>query len=161
MMFTSAYNDNCKVSKMLNFSKIATTFVCLFNWVVALCRDTLGSWWDQTQTKCSSQAKKPIFIEVCWPIGLRKCKEGEKQIWRYRMKEKKTMATPNKSSWTILISAFGTRERRFFIQSELPLRLGCLLRYPYFSVTQQAASILIYRGIDTSALIKKIIQTLT
>ena len=32
----------------------------------------------------------------------------EKQIWRYEMKEKKTMATLNKSSWTILISAFGT-----------------------------------------------------
>ena len=41
---------------------------------------------------------------------------------RYEMKEKKTMDTPNKSSWTILISAFGTRERRFFIQSQMPLR---------------------------------------
>ena len=40
------------------------------------------------------------------------------------MKEKKTMVTPNKSSWTILISAFGTKERRFFIQSQLPLRLN-------------------------------------
>ena len=40
------------------------------------------------------------------------------------MKEKKTMATPNKSSWTILISAFRTRERRFVIQSQLPLRLN-------------------------------------
>ena len=39
------------------------------------------------------------------------------------MKEKKTTATPNKSSWTILLSAFGTRERRYFIQSQLPLRL--------------------------------------
>ena len=29
------------------------------------------------------------------------------------MKEKKTMATPNKSSWTILISAFGTRKEKF------------------------------------------------
>ena len=33
------------------------------------------------------------------------------------------MTTPNKSSWTILMSAFGTRERRFLIQSQLPLRL--------------------------------------
>ena len=38
------------------------------------------------------------------------------------MKEKETIATSNKSSWTILTSAFGTRDR-FFIQSQLPLRL--------------------------------------
>ena len=39
------------------------------------------------------------------------------------MKEKKTMATPNKSSRTILLLAFRTRERKFFTQSQLPLRL--------------------------------------
>ena len=39
------------------------------------------------------------------------------------MKEKKTTATPNKPSWTILLSAFGTSKRRFFIQSQLPWRL--------------------------------------
>ena len=33
-------------------------------------------------------------------------KRKEKHIWRYE-KEKKSMVTPNKSSWTILIAAFG------------------------------------------------------
>ena len=32
-------------------------------------------------------------------------------------------STPNKSNWTILISAYGIRERSFFIQSQLPWRL--------------------------------------
>ena len=31
-------------------------FVCLFVYMFAPCEDTLGSWWDQTWTKCSSQA---------------------------------------------------------------------------------------------------------
>ena len=60
---------------------------------------------DQTQTKCSSQAKKPI---ARWPIGLWKCKERETDLKkRKEMKEKKTTANPNKSSCTILMSAFG------------------------------------------------------
>ena len=34
--------------------------VCLFVCLHAMCGDTLGSWLDQTRTKCSSQASKPI-----------------------------------------------------------------------------------------------------
>ena len=52
----------------------------------------------------------------------------EKQIWRYEIKEKKTMATSNKSSW---IPAFGTREKRFFIQFQLLL---CTSRYDIASM---------------------------
>ena len=44
-----------------------------------------------------------------------KIKRG-KQILSQEMKEKKTTATPNKSSWTILLSTFGSREGVFFIQ---------------------------------------------
>ena len=45
-----------------------------------------------------------------------------------------------------------------FLKTVTSLRM---LRYIYFSVTQQTASVLIKRGIDTNAFIKKIIQTLT
>ena len=49
--------------------------------------------------------------------------ERKKKIWSQEIKEKKTTTTPNKSSWTILLSAFWTWERRFFIHSQLPKRL--------------------------------------
>ena len=38
------------------------------------------------------------------------------------MKETKTTDMPKKSSQTTLLSAFGTRERVFLVQSQLPLR---------------------------------------
>ncbi len=38
-------------------------FVCLLVYPVTPCGDTLGSWWDQTQTKCSSQALK-VYISM-------------------------------------------------------------------------------------------------
>ena len=46
-------------------------------------------------------------------------KENETDL-KSRYEGKKTTNTPNKSRWTILLSAFGTRERRFFIQSQMP-----------------------------------------
>ena len=55
-----------------------------------------------------------------------KIRERNKQIWSQQVKGKKTVATSNNSSWTILISlsAFGTRERRIFFQSQLTRRLS-------------------------------------
>ena len=51
------------------------------------------------------------------------CSLSGKQICRPFLKQEcGKQAIPNKSRWTILLSAFGTRERRFFIQSQLPLR---------------------------------------
>ena len=41
-------------------------------------------------------------------------KYKEKPIWKYEMKEKKTTATPNKSSWTILMSALSRELTGFF-----------------------------------------------
>ena len=78
---------------------------------------------DGTRLKQNAQAKLKAYISML-AIGLWKSKERETQIWKHEMKEKKTMATPNKSSWTLLISAFGTRERRFSTQSQLPQRLN-------------------------------------
>ena len=39
-------------------SALECLFACLFVLPVVPCGDTLGSWWDQTWTKCSSQAIK-------------------------------------------------------------------------------------------------------
>ena len=77
----------------------------------------------------------------------------EKQIWGYEMKEKKTMATSNKSSWTILISAFRTRERRFFIQSQLPLRLNL------YAVWNVLAKNWFFKLFDENFQNKKVIKT--
>ena len=46
-------------------------YVCLFVWTLAPDGDTLGSWWDQTQTKCSSQALKSKYagLVVCGNKG--------------------------------------------------------------------------------------------
>ena len=52
------------------------------------------------------------------------------------MKEKKTTATPNKSSWAILLSAFGTREGRFFIQCQLHLLLCTVNYFPQWARPQ-------------------------
>ena len=68
----------------------------------------------------------------------------EKQILRYEMKEQKTIATPHLSSWTILMTAFWTRERRFFIQSQLSLRhvvrLSSSLAGVYYSLSLEKES---------------------
>ena len=65
------------------------------------------------------------------------------------------MVTPNKISWTILISACGTRERSFFIQSQLPWRpeMWCFHsrsldsstpRYGWCLTTSKAVSTMLY-----------------
>ena len=43
-------------SFLLCFLFVLLGLFCLFVYTLALCRDTLGSRWDQIQTKCSSQA---------------------------------------------------------------------------------------------------------
>ena len=107
----------------LSITVATTLFVCLFVYLFnrSLRVEThLGP--DGTRLKQNAQARLKSLYKHAGQLVYRNVKR-EKQIWRYEMKGKKTMATPNKSSWTILISAFGTRERRFFIQSQLPLRL--------------------------------------
>ena len=50
------------------------------------------------------------------------------------------VAIPNQSNWTILLSAFGTRGRRFLIQSQLLLRLKNIstgITFSYTSVNPQ------------------------
>ena len=64
---------------------------------------------------------EPGFESLYKHAGQVVYRNKEKQIRRQEMKEKKTMATSNKSSLTILLSAFGTRERRFLIQSQIGL----------------------------------------
>ena len=49
--------------------------------------------------------------------------ERKKRIWSQEIKEKKTTATPNKSSWTILLSAFGHEKGGF--SSNLNCHRGC------------------------------------
>ena len=71
---------------------------------------------DRTRLKQNSRARLKSLYKHAGQLVYGNVKR-ENQIWRYKeMKEKKTTATPNKSSWTILMSAFGTRERSFLIQ---------------------------------------------
>ena len=111
------------VSKTCYFNLFFFFFFCLFKWSLRA-GTHLGPDGTRLEQNAQARLKKPIW--AYWPIGLWKCKERETDliIWGYEMKEKKTMATSIKSSWTILISALRTRERRFFIQSQLPLRLN-------------------------------------
>ena len=90
-----------------------TWLVWRYTWVL------MGPVWPDWN-KYSSQVKK-------LPSGLWKCKEIETDLRIKAIKEKKIAATPNKSRWTILLQAFGTRERRFLIQSQVPLNnlLAC------------------------------------
>ena len=95
----------------LNFFFFWKMFVCLFD---RSCRAEAHLGPDETRLEQNAQTRlKKGLCKHAGQLFYENVKR-EKQIWRYEIKEKKTMATPNKSSWTILMSAFGTRERIFF-----------------------------------------------
>ena len=78
--------------------------------MLTLCRDTLGSWWDQTWTKCSGQALKAyVSMLALWSMEM-----IDRDRLKWKVKEEKDHATHNKSSLTTLLSAFGSREGKTY-----------------------------------------------
>ena len=52
---------------------------------------------DGTRLKQNAQARLKAYISMLTNWSMEIKREREKQIWKHEMKEKKTMATPNKS----------------------------------------------------------------
>ena len=91
-------------------------FVCL----LASCGHKLGSWWDQTRTKCSSQV-----LKACKYAGLvMLVVSGNRDISKWKVKEDHA-ATRNKSILTILLSACGSRDGKNL--SNLSCHLGSVM----------------------------------
>ena len=107
-----------------NMDSIICLFVCLFVCLTGLSVQR-HAWvlLGPDLNKMLKPGYKSLYKHADWMSMKLKRK---KQIWNQEIQEKKTTATPNKSSWTILLLAFWTRERRFFIQSQLPWRLYVL-----------------------------------
>ena len=58
--------------------------------------------------KCPSRAINAHLSTLSeWSLKIKRTKQN----WSEEVKEKETTATPNKSVWTILLSAFGPRDR--------------------------------------------------
>ena len=99
-------------------------FVCLMGHPYGDTGPDLGSWWNQTKTKCSRQAKKPTKYAGQVIIKRERNRLEDK---RWRKRRQRPLPT-NQVDWILL---FESRERRFLIQSQLPCTKACnVLMYP-------------------------------
>ena len=103
---------------------------CLFNRLLRA-ETHLGP--DGTRLKQNAQARLKSLYKHAGRLvyeNVEKLRNRYEDIrWR---KRRPCTASPNKSSWTILLSAFGTRERRFFTQSQeliISLQVDVWLRW--------------------------------
>ena len=73
----ATYTPNVTINLLLRYhsSKFIQNYDNLF--VCLTGRDALGSWWDQTQSKCSNRAKivKKAY-QTCWPSGSGVTRDG-------------------------------------------------------------------------------------
>ena len=98
---------------------LSQDFVCLTD---APCRDTLGSWWDQTRTKCSARLKAYISMLVNWSMEIKRERIRFENM-RRRKRRPWPLPTNQVEQVNYQLLEQDSRERRFFIQSQLPLRL--------------------------------------
>ena len=94
-------------------------FVCLFNRLLRA-ETHLGA--DGTRLKQNAQARPKSLYKHAGQLVYENIK-----IWRYEMKEKRTTATPNKSSWTILLSAFCDKRKEILYPISNATEAGVLL----------------------------------
>ncbi len=76
--------------------------------MLAPCGDTLGSWWEQTQTKCLSQALKAyISMLALWSMDI-----IDRNRLKWKVKEEKDLGHSQKNQ--VELSAFGVKRRKNF-----------------------------------------------
>ena len=92
----------------IKFAVVHARLICLLNRLLHS-ETHLGA--DRTRLEQNAQARLKSLYKHAGQMVYGNAKR-EKQIWRYEIKEKKTMATQKKSSRTILMSVFNLGQRK-------------------------------------------------